>query len=248
MDLVSIIIPYYKKKNFIIDSINSAISQSYKEIEILIVYDDENHEDLQFLKKIKSKDERIKIIINKKKMGAGISRNIGISNSKGNYIAFLDADDIWHTDKLSKQISFMIKNNCRVSHTSYQIVDQKKNTIGKRTARDFFDLKDLLKSCDIGTSTVILKKDIFTDEVKFPSIKTKEDFVLWLRILKKKIKIHGLNENLTIWTKSNTSLSSSTIQKLIDGFKVYNKYMKFNIIKSFYYLICLSLNFIIKNK
>ena len=61
MDLVSIIIPYYKKKNFIIDSINSAISQSYKEIEILIVYDDENHEDLQFLKKIKSKDERIKI-------------------------------------------------------------------------------------------------------------------------------------------------------------------------------------------
>ena len=70
MDLVSIIIPYYKKKNFIIDSINSAISQSYKEIEILIVYDDENHEDLQFLKKIKSKDERIKIIINKKKNGS----------------------------------------------------------------------------------------------------------------------------------------------------------------------------------
>ena len=105
-----------------------------------------------------------------------------------------------------------------------------------------------MKSCDIGTSTVILKKDIFTDEVKFPSIKTKEDFVLWLRILKKKIKIHGLNENLTIWTKSNTSLSSSTIQKLIDGFKVYNKYMKFNFFKSFYYLICLSLIFIIKNK
>ena len=140
----------------------------------------------------------------------------------------------------------MVENNYFVSHTSYQIVDQKKNIIGDRVARNFTDFKDLLKSCDIGTSTVILKKEIFTDEIKFPSIKTKEDFVLWLRILKKNIKIYGLNENLMMWTKSKSSLSSSTIQKLIDGFKVYNKYMKFNFVKSFYYLICLSLNFIIK--
>ena len=81
MDLVSIIIPYYKKKKFIIDTINSALGQSYKKIEILIVYDDENHDDLKFLEKIKKEDERIRLVINKKKMGAGISRNIGISNS-----------------------------------------------------------------------------------------------------------------------------------------------------------------------
>ena len=93
MDLVSIIIPYYKKKNYIIDTINSALGQSYKKIEILIVYDDENHDDLKFLEKIKNEDERIRLVINKKKMGAGISRNIGISNSTGSYIAFLDADD-----------------------------------------------------------------------------------------------------------------------------------------------------------
>ena len=246
MDLVSIIIPYYKKKKYIIDTINSALSQSYKKIEILIVYDDENHDDLKFLEKIKNQDEIIKLIINKKKMGAGISRNIGIFNSTGSYIAFLDADDSWHADKLKKQMSFMINNNYAVSHTSYQIVDQHKNIIGNRTARNFNHVKDLLKSCDIGTSTVILKKNIFTNEIKFPSIKTKEDFVLWLRILKKNTKIYGLNLNLTMWTKSNSSLSSSTIQKLLDGFRVYNKYMKFNFVKSIYYLICLSLNFIIK--
>ena len=76
MDLVSIIIPYYKKKNLILDSINSVVSQTYKDIEILIVYDDESHDDLKFLEKIKNKDERIKLIINKKKMGAGISKSI----------------------------------------------------------------------------------------------------------------------------------------------------------------------------
>ena len=246
MDLVSIIIPYYKKKNYIIDTINSALGQSYKKIEILIVYDDENHDDLKFLEKIKNEDERIRLVINKKKMGAGISRNIGISNSTGSYIAFLDADDTWHTDKLNKQMSFMINNNYLVSHTSYQIVDEKKNIIGNRIARNFNDVKDLLKSCDIGTSSVILKKDIFSEDIKFPSIKTKEDFVLWLRILKTNTKIYGLNKNLMMWRKSNSSLSSSTIQKLLDSFRVYNKYMKFNFVKSIYYLICLSLNFLIK--
>ena len=70
MDLVSIIIPYYKKKKFILDSINSVVSQTYKEIEILIVYDDESYDDLKFLEKIKNKDERIKLIINKKKKGS----------------------------------------------------------------------------------------------------------------------------------------------------------------------------------
>ena len=246
MDLVSIIIPYYKKKKFISTAINSAISQSYKNIEILIVYDDENYDDLKLLEEIKKKDERIRIIKNKKKMGAGLSRNIGITSSKGNYIAFLDADDAWEVEKLRKQMSFMTNNNYQASHTSYQIVDEDRNVIGNRIARSFFNLEDLLKSCDIGTSTVIIKKSIFGDQIKFPSIKTKEDFVLWLRILERDIKIYGLDKNLSKWTKSNSSLSSSTIQKLMDGFKVYNKYMNFNLIKSLYYLICLSLNYIIK--
>ncbi len=227
-------------------TINSAISQSYTNIEILIVYDDENYDDLKLLEEIKKKDERIKIIKNKKKMGAGLSRNIGISSAKGNYIAFLDADDAWEVDKLRKQMSFMTDNNYLVSHTSYQIVDEDKNVIANRVARSFYNLEDLLKSCDIGTSTVIIKKSIFGDQIKFPSIKTKEDFVLWLRILERDIKIYGLDKNLSKWTKSNSSLSSSTIQKLMDGFKVYNKYMNFNSIKSLYYLICLSLNYIIK--
>ena len=246
MDLVSIIIPYYKKKKFISTTINSAIRQSYENIEILIVYDDENYDDLKLLEEIKKKDERIRIIKNKKKLGAGLSRNKGISSSKGNYIAFLDADDTWEIDKLSKQMSFMTNNNYLVSHTSYQIVDEDRNIIGNRVARSFFHLEDLLKSCDIGTSTVIIKKDIFSEQIKFPSIKTKEDFVLWLRILERDIKIYGLDKNLSKWTKSNSSLSSSVIQKLMDGFKVYNKYMNFNSLKSLYYLICLSLNYIIK--
>ena len=89
-------------------------------------------------------------------------------------------------------------------------------------------LDELLKSCDIGTSTVIMKKSLINDYIQFASLITKEDFVLWLKLLKENIKIYGLNEYLTNWTKSKNSLSSSTIQKLIDGFNVYYKFMNFN--------------------
>ena len=104
----------------------------------------------------------------------------------------------------------------------------------------------MLKSCDIGLSTVVIKKEIINDEIKFPVLKTKEDFVLWLKLLENGNKIYALDEYLTFWTKSKHSLSSSTYQKILDGFRVYHKYMNFNFFKSLYFLFCLSINFILK--
>ena len=95
---------------------------------------------------------------------------------------------------------------------------------------------------------MIIKKDLINDKIKFASLATKEDFVLWLKLLREKVKIYALDEELTLWTKSKSSLSSSTLRKLIDGFKVYNKYMNFNFFKSTYYLVCLGINFLLKNK
>ncbi len=104
-----------------------------------------------------------------------------------------------------------------------------------------------MKSCDIGLSTVIIeKKVIIRSSAKFPQLVTKEDFVFWLSLLKKNYKFYAYDSNLTNWTDTKNSLSSSIIQKLFDGFKVYNYYMKFNIFKSIYYLICLSLNYLKK--
>ena len=90
----SVIIPYFKKKNNIKKTIRSAISQSYTDLEIILIYDDEDKSDLAYLNNIKKLDKRIEIIVNKKNLGAGESRNVGIKNSKGKFICFLDADDI----------------------------------------------------------------------------------------------------------------------------------------------------------
>ena len=104
MELISIIMPYYKKKNFIDQSVESVLNQSYKNFELLIVYDDSDKKELSYLKKFVDSDDRVKIIENEKNLGAGLSRNKGIEISKGKFIAFLDSDDLWYKTKLEKQI------------------------------------------------------------------------------------------------------------------------------------------------
>ena len=245
MSLVSVIIPYYRKKQYISRALKSVTNQTYKKLEIIIIYDDSNKSDLKFIEHISSKDKRIKIFVNKKNLGAGLSRNVGIKKSKGKYIAFLDADDLWYRNKTDHQIKYMIKKGISFSHTSYSIINKQNIVISKRYAKDFLSFKDLIKSCDIGLSTVMIKKShLFTN--KFPNLKTTEDFVLWLKLLSKNVKIYGIDKNLVLWSKIENSLSSSLIQKLVDGFKVYNHYMKFNFLKSFYYLVLLSFNYLKK--
>ena len=246
MDLVSIIIPYYKKREYITATIHSVLKQTYKNIEVIIIYDDQLKKDLKFIKSLVSLDKRIALIINKKSLGAGLSRNNGIKKSKVKYISFIDADDIWEKNKLELQIKHMKKKNYLISHTSYKIIDKENNILNSRIARDFNNISELLKSCDIGLSSVVAKKDIFNEQCSFANLKTKEDFVLWLFLLKQNIKIGSIKKNLMYWRKLDSSLSSSTIQKLYDGFIVYNKYMKFNWIKSLYFLFCLSLNYLKK--
>jgi teichuronic acid biosynthesis glycosyltransferase TuaG len=241
MKLVSIIIPYFKNIKFIEKTINSILNQTYQNFEIIIIYDDENHDDLRVIKQIICNQNKIKLMINKKNLGAGFSRNTGILHSKGDYIAFIDSDDYWDCEKLQIQLNFMQSQNIDFTHTSYRILDKSCRIKGCRKAKDIIDFKKLLKSCDIGLSTVMIKKDLLITN-KFPNLKTKEDFVLWLNLLKQGNSIYAIDKNLTYWRKTKNSLSSNIYQKIIDGYSVYKDYMKMNTFKSILYLIFLSIN------
>jgi len=244
-DLVSVIIPYHKKIKYIDKSIESVLNQTFQNFEIVLIYDDNELDELDYIKKIANKDSRIKLIINKKKLGAGRSRNKGLKLSKGRFIAFLDSDDLWLRNKLKKQIFFMKQNLINISHTSYYIINFKNKVIGNRRAKDM-NHEQLLSSCDIGLSTVIIDKKIITNKIKFADITTKEDYVFWLKITLNEKKIFALNNKLSKWRKLDNSLSSSKLQKLCDGYRVYRKYMNFNSIKSFIYLVLLSFNYVLK--
>ncbi len=245
--LISVIMPYYKKKMYLKDSINSILKQTYQNFEIILVDDEISEESFTFLKEIQKLDPRIQLLINKVNLGAGESRNRAIEISNGEYIAFCDCDDLWKIRKLEIQLEFMKKRNLDFSFTSYEIIDRNSNLKGFRKAVNDINFKKLINSCNIGLSTVLTSKTIFNNnEHKFAKIKTKEDYVLWLILAKHGFKMMGIQENLTSWRKTKYSLSSSTFQKLRDGYKVYRNYLKYSRIKSLFFLIKLSINYILK--
>lgn len=247
MSLVSIILPYYKKSFFVEKTIKSIIDQTYEDFEIIIIDDEISDQSLQIMDKLKAIDQRINIIRNDKNIGAGLSRNKAIQISKGSFIAFCDSDDLWNKFKLEKQINFMKNKNIDFSFTAYNVIDETGKVIRNRSAFSEMIFKDLVKSCDIGLSTVIMKKELFEKfNFFFPDLKTKEDYVLWLNLSQNGVKMFGINENLASWRKSKDSLSSSYIQKIFDGYRVYRYFLKYSYFKSLVCLFILSINYIFK--
>ena len=242
--LISIIIPYYKDEINILHSVNSAIKQSYKNIEIIIIDDENSVISKKILLSIKKKSKKIKVILLKKNVGVSQARNLGISRASGRLIAFLDSDDIWKRDKLTMQVDFMNKNKIDLCYTNYYAFSGKK-IIYKVKIKKSFDYNQLLNECPISCSSVLLKKNIL-DKNKFKDLKTKEDYELWLRIVKKKYKLGGINKFLTGYRVRDNSLSSNHLNKLVNAFKIYNKYNNFSIIKSILYVIRLYNNAFIK--
>ena len=243
--LVSIVITYFNKKEHINKTLNSIFSQSYKNFEIILVYDDGNLHDLKLVNFLMIKFKKKKIIVNKKNIGVSKSRNKAFKYCRGKYIAFIDADDLWKRNKLYTQIQFMEKNLASFSFTSYDVVNIKGKLIKKRHV--FYDpsYDQLSKKNIIGLSTVMINKKIL-NHIKFPDLKTQEDFALWLNLLKKGIKLSHIPTALSSWRLTKNSLSSNNLQKILDAFKLYYFYQKKNLTLSVYSVLVLGYNKIFK--
>ena len=139
----------------------------------------------------------------------------------------------------------MSKNKLRISHTSYNIINSENEILGTNIALENLTYNDLINSCDIGLSTVMVDRDIFKVAM-FKDLRTKEDYALWLELSRKGEVFSALDKTLTLWRRSSNSLSSSLIDKFINGFKVYNKFEKKNLLMSFFLVINLGLNYLKK--
>ncbi len=245
-NFISIIIPYHKKRNFFKETIESINNQSYKNFEVIIIYDDTDKLELNYVKKIlKNFKFKKKLIINKKTTGAGLSRNKGIKVSKGEYIAFCDADDLWNRNKLKIQLSFMKKKNILFSHSNYLIVDHASKKIGNLKVPKNISYKQLIKSCDIGLSTVMISHSLIKNNL-FSNLKTKEDYLLWIKLIRHLKNFKSINKDLVYWRFLKNSLSSSNVQKLGDAFKLYKKHLNFSFLLSIFCVFRLSFYALIK--
>ena len=237
--LITIILTYYQKRKYIKKTINSVKKQTYKNIQFICVYDDNNKKDLKFIKQLVKNFKKKIMIINKKNQGVANSRNIAIKYAKGKYIAFIDADDIWKKNKLKYQLNQMIKINSDISFTSYNIIDENDRFRGKRVVPKKISYNSLSKRCEIGLSSVLVKTNILKEN-KFPNLKTQEDFGLWLKLIRKGYIFQPINKVLMSWRRAENSLSSNIIQKILDAFKLFYKYENKNFISSLYSVVILS--------
>jgi teichuronic acid biosynthesis glycosyltransferase TuaG len=239
MKKVSIIMPYYKKSSFFEKAYHSVLNQNYPNIEIIVIYDDHDLTELSFVKETINNRKNTILIINKKNYGVGFSRNKGINRSKGFYIAFLDCDDVWKKNKLRNQVEIMNEMKLDFSFTSYTVINESDNFLYNVPAKKFLTHADLLKSCDIGLSTVMIKRQILK-KFQFSGMKTKEDYFLWLQISKNNILIYGIKKDLSLWRKCNNSLSSNIFQKIKDAFNIYYTHEKQGFVQALLSIIVLS--------
>ena len=239
--LISIVITYYKKKKFISKTLNSIKKQFYQNFEIILVYDDPNLSEIDFIKKKLKLFKKKRLIINQKNLGVARSRNKAIKFCKGNYLAFLDADDLWKKDKLSYQLEFMRKNSTLFSFTSYDVIDEKGKVLKKRKVEYDGNSSNLSKSNFIGLSTVMIHRKLYK-KIMFPKLKTQEDLALWLRISKRGYILKHIKKSLSSWRKVDGSLSSNIFRKMIDAFLLYYIYQNKNFVYSIYSVLILSFN------
>ncbi|MGL4731409.1 MAG: glycosyltransferase family 2 protein [Clostridium sp.] len=236
--LVSIIMPTYNCADFIGESIKSVLYQTYKNWE-LIISDDcskDNTEDIvnEFIKI----DNRIKYYKLKENSGAAIARNLAVDKAKGEFIAFLDSDDLWTNDKLEKQINWMKKNNYNFTCTKYAQIDEcgEENGVSIGVKRKV-DYNGVLLSCPIGNSTVIYNAKKL-GKFETPNIRKRNDDALWLRILKTEKYAYGLDETLMLYRLRTNSLSSNKIKLVKYHWYLYREIENLSIIRSSWHISC----------
>jgi len=237
LDLVSIITANYNCEKFLDDTINSVLNQTYQNWEMIIVDDVSSDKSVEIIQKYVKKDNRITLIQLKENSGAAVARNTAIEASKGRFISFLDSDDLWTDNKLEKQISFMLDKGYDFTYTNYDLIDEDNVRYGKTfKAQREVTYTDLLKTCTIGCLTAIYDTKKM-GKVYMPLIRKRQDYGLWLKILKKIDKAYLYNESLAVYRTRNNSISSNKINASKFQWKIYREIEKLNLLQSSYYFL-----------
>ncbi len=234
--LVSIIMPTFNSGNFIKESINSVISQTYMDWELIIIDDFSSDNTHEIVSEFESIDDRIIYYRLPENRGAAEARNKGISLAKGQFIAFLDSDDFWIKTKLANQIDFMISNNYLFTCTNYRFINEEGRDIGKIVkSRTILDYHGILRYSP-GNSTVIYNA-MATGKIFIPNIRKRNDYLMWLTLIKKTKYLYGLNEDLTYYRLRKNSLSYKKSDLVKYHWTIYQKYEKLSLVYSVYLII-----------
>ncbi|EOP70693.1 N-acetylgalactosaminyl-diphosphoundecaprenol glucuronosyltransferase [Bacillus cereus VDM006] len=232
--LVSVITPSYNSSPFIKETIESVQAQSYSNWEMIIVDDKSTDDSVHVIKQYIEKDPRIKLITLTQNVGAARARNIALKEAQGDYIAFLDSDDLWLPTKLKEQVAFMQNGNLAFSFTSYSLIDEQGNSMNiKVNAPKVVDYKYLLGNTTIGCLTVMLDRHQLK-QIEMPVIQP-EDTALWLALLRLGYQAYGLQKILSKYRIVSNSTSRNKLKAAYRYWKLLRNQEKLNFVKTNFY-------------
>lgn len=236
-DLISIITPTYNCAQFISETIESVLSQTYKNWEMIIVDDCSTDDTKQIVETYRRNDNRIRYYCLERNSGAAVARTKAMELAKGNYMAFLDSDDLWMPDKLEKQLKIMQDNQWNFTCTNYEQIDEtgvSLNKIIKSIKKT--DYNRLLLDCPVGNSTVMYNVRAM-GKFEVPNIRKRNDDALWLQMLKKEQYMYGIDKVLMRYRLRIGSISSNKMTLIKYHWCLYRKIEHLSIARSCFHIL-----------
>lgn len=245
---ISIITPAYNAENYISQTIESVQNQSFKDWELIIVDDCSKDYTSVLVKEFENKDPRIRMIKAPQNGGVAKARNLGLEQAQGDFIAFVDSDDLWKPDKLEKQLSFMKEKGCVLSYTDFQKFNTEDGSLGKvMKCPAKMKANDILKNTAIGCLTVMVDKKQ-AGEFRMPPLGHTEDNCTWYHILKKTNSVaYNQGEVLSLYREGNASLTKNKCKSAKQQWETYRRYFGFSRIKSAYYFTWYAINAVLRH-
>ncbi len=246
-DLVSVITPVFNSGRYLGQTIESALNQTYRPIEVVLVDDCSKDNSIEIIKDYSDKFKNVFFYKLPKNSGAAVARNHALGVAKGRYVAFLDSDDHWCPDKLAKQLSLMRSKGCAISYTATKLIDADGQVIKEKVSvLEEADYDLLLKNTLLATSSVIVDRKI-TGDFKMPLLRSGQDYATWLMLLRGGLKACGINEALVSYRKSKKSLSCNKLSSVQQVWSIQTKYEGISPIRVTFNTVFYVLNAINKN-
>jgi glycosyltransferase involved in cell wall biosynthesis len=235
--LVSIITPAYNSEKFIAQTIQSVQNQTYQNWEMIIVDDASSDQTISIITDFTKYDSRIQFFKLDKNSGTGVARNIALSKSKGRYISFLDADDLWKPEKLKTQIDFLTIKNLPLAFSYYDCIDENGKSLKKRVEAPLYLTYRQLFFCNyIGNLTGIYDVNYF-GKIAISNNRKRQDWTLWLTILNKIRIAQVIPESLAFYRKRENSISATKLALLQHNFAVYRTFHGFNLVAATFCMV-----------
>lgn len=229
--LISVIMPAYNAEKYIGQAIESVIAQTFGNWELLIIDDASSDATARIACDYAERDERIRVYKKPENSGVANSRNLGFEKAGGEWIALLDSDDVWYSEKLEKQLELTKRSGAEIIYCAYEMIDESGNKISDFSVPESADYSYMLKRCVLSCSTVLLARETI-QENRFSTEYYHEDYALWLKLLKKGYKATGCTEMLAAYRVAENSRSGDKLRAAKNRWMIFRKAEKLPFFKA----------------